>query len=233
MPPFAAQGLNSGVRDVENLCWKLASVLRGRASDRLLDTYETERKPHARAMVDLSVRLGRVVMTSKPMVANARDFLVRVATKLPPSRRYLSEMRFRPAAIYREGFVVAAGDKGLVGRMIPQPRVLDANGRMVLLDDILGSGFALIGVACDEDAWVEAKDLDGLGCRLVDVALDDMGARNVDGRIGMCDADGRMHELLSPYRGRMLLVRPDRFVAAAAPAKKMRDVAARLAEFAS
>jgi 3-(3-hydroxy-phenyl)propionate hydroxylase len=183
-------------------------------------------------MVDLSVRLGKVVMTSKPVVAKARDLLVRAATRLPRSRQYLSEMRFRPAAIYREGFVVPDGDNGLVGRMIPQPRVLDANGRMVLLDEILGSGFALIGVACDGDAWVEAKDLDSLGCRLVDVALDDMGARDVDGRVGMCDADGRVHELLTPYRGRMLLVRPDRFVAAAAPPKEMGDVAAGLAEFA-
>ena len=232
MPPFAGQGLNSGVRDVENLCWKLVSVLQGRASDRLLDTYQTERKPHAQAMVDLSARLGRIVMTSKPAVAKARDLVVHAATKLPQSRRYLSEMRFRPAAIYREGFVVPNGDKGLVGRMIPQPRVLDANGRMVLLDDILGPGFALIGVACDGDGWVDAKHLDGLGCRLVDVALDDMGARDVDGRVGMCDADGRVHELLSPYRGQMLLVRPDRFVAAAVPPKELPDVAARLAQFA-
>lgn len=39
MPPFAAQGLNSGMRDATNLAWKLAAVLRGRAGERLRDTY--------------------------------------------------------------------------------------------------------------------------------------------------------------------------------------------------
>jgi 2,4-dichlorophenol 6-monooxygenase len=44
-PPTTALGLNTGIQDVHNLCWKLAAVLRGEASDALLDTYESERRP--------------------------------------------------------------------------------------------------------------------------------------------------------------------------------------------
>jgi 2-polyprenyl-6-methoxyphenol hydroxylase-like FAD-dependent oxidoreductase len=46
-PPHGGFGMNSGVQDAENLAWKLAATLRWGASDDLLDTYETERKPVA------------------------------------------------------------------------------------------------------------------------------------------------------------------------------------------
>ena len=47
-PPFIGQGMRAGIRDAANLAWKLALVVRGDADDRLLDTYETERRPYAR-----------------------------------------------------------------------------------------------------------------------------------------------------------------------------------------
>ena len=43
-PPFIGQGLGAGLRDAANLAWKLAAVVRGEASEALLDTYEAERK---------------------------------------------------------------------------------------------------------------------------------------------------------------------------------------------
>lgn len=229
MPPFAGQGLNSGVRDADNLCWKLAAVLRGRASDAILDTYEQERRPHAQAMIDLSVRLGRVVMTSNRAVAGVRDRAVRVALHLPRSERWLREMRFRPTAVYHRGFVAvpegAAGDGpagALIGRILPQPRVLDAEGRLILLDEALGPELAVLGVACPEEVWSDAdfSVLSRFGCRLVDVALDDMMAvdhpagAGLAARTGVADADGALQQLLAPVRGRMVVVRPDRYVAA-------------------
>jgi 3-(3-hydroxy-phenyl)propionate hydroxylase len=80
MPPFAAQGLNSGLRDAFNLAWKLALVERGEAGPGLLDTYEVERRPHAEAMVRFSQRLGAVMMTTDPVRAALRDVLVRWAS---------------------------------------------------------------------------------------------------------------------------------------------------------
>ena len=40
MPPFAGQGMNSGVRDAHNLAWKLAAVVSGHLGDKLLDSYK-------------------------------------------------------------------------------------------------------------------------------------------------------------------------------------------------
>ena len=61
MPPFMGQGLCSGVRDAVNLAWKLAAVVRGEAGEALLDTYETERRPHAEAVIELSIQAGRLL----------------------------------------------------------------------------------------------------------------------------------------------------------------------------
>src|SRR5271166_2039294 len=66
MPPFAGQGMNGGMKDAANLSWKLAAVLRGQAPAEILDTYEVERARNVRAMVNLSRRLGAVIMPTRP-----------------------------------------------------------------------------------------------------------------------------------------------------------------------
>jgi 3-(3-hydroxy-phenyl)propionate hydroxylase len=58
MPPFNGQGMCSGMRDAENLSWKLAAVASGLADDLLLDTYDEERRPHAAEQVAHSVDSG-------------------------------------------------------------------------------------------------------------------------------------------------------------------------------
>lgn len=72
-PPFMGQGLCAGIRDVANLGWKLAEVIHGRASESLLDTYESERSPHVREFIETAVRLGSIIQTRDPEVARRRD----------------------------------------------------------------------------------------------------------------------------------------------------------------
>lgn len=72
-PPFAGQGLCSGVRDAANLAWKLAAVIDDRASDRLLNSYTPERRPHVRAVIDLALMMGRTVCILDSDAAAARD----------------------------------------------------------------------------------------------------------------------------------------------------------------
>ena len=73
-PPFAGQGFSSGARDVANLAWKLDAVLRG-APQRLLDTYEAERRPHVRSMQNFAIRWGGIVQTRRPRGGVLRDAL--------------------------------------------------------------------------------------------------------------------------------------------------------------
>jgi 2-polyprenyl-6-methoxyphenol hydroxylase-like FAD-dependent oxidoreductase len=53
-PPTGGFGLNSGVQDAHNLAWKLVYVLRGMASEKLLDSYDVERRPVAQSNADFS-----------------------------------------------------------------------------------------------------------------------------------------------------------------------------------
>lgn len=212
-------------------------MLAGRAPIALLDTYEIERRPHAQAMVRLSTWLGRVVMTSSPTIAGWRDRVVRTALWTGPGRRYLTGMRFKPQAHYRQGFVTPASEssrtKALVGTALAQPRCLDSSGRLVLLDDVLGTGFALLGVDCPETSWanVRASALGVLAYREVEVFLDDTMAVDHDGHVGVADADGALQALLQPVRSRFVLLRPDRFVAAVFAPDELDSVVAQLRSY--
>ena len=73
MPPFMGQGLCSGIRDAFNLAWKLVAFHAGEAKESLLDTYESERAPHVRAVIDMSIAVGNLVLMTDPEQARQRD----------------------------------------------------------------------------------------------------------------------------------------------------------------
>src|SRR5581483_12523500 len=72
-PPFFGQGMCHGLRDIANLAWKLALVLRGAAGAALLETYQCERDPHVRAVIGAAVEAGRYICELDPARAAARD----------------------------------------------------------------------------------------------------------------------------------------------------------------
>ena len=233
MPPFAGQGLNSGLRDAVNLSWKLAAVLAGEADDALLDTYEAERRPHAQAMIDLSVRLGRVVMTTDPRRAWLRDLVIGTAMRTRRGRRWFTEMRYRRPTPLTDGAVVRQpSDRapGLTGLPLPQPQVLrGADHALVRLDDVLGPSWSCLGIGAQDSGW-DVVLAAGLPVRSrVDVLLDDRSAQEHPDRVVITDADGRLDAVFAGLRGHFVLVRPDRMVAAVFPAPQARHVAERLA----
>ena len=73
MPPFARQGMCSGIRDAVNLAWKLTTILRGQASDAILDSYQREREPNVRTYVELAIGTGQLVCTLDQGMAAQRD----------------------------------------------------------------------------------------------------------------------------------------------------------------
>ncbi|MFI6309557.1 bifunctional 3-(3-hydroxy-phenyl)propionate/3-hydroxycinnamic acid hydroxylase [Nocardia fusca] len=76
-PPLFGQGLCAGIRDVTNLVWKLAAVARGTAQPSLLETYESERRPHARYWVEKASTMAHLVQTTDPATAAGRDAHIR------------------------------------------------------------------------------------------------------------------------------------------------------------
>ena len=108
-PPFIGQGMCQGIRDVTNLCWKLAAVLKGQCGDQLLNTYEQERKQHVQTLTRRITEIGAAICERDSEAARARDqeFLNRgggkapVVTRqeiVPPLQSGLLGSRFGPAA---------------------------------------------------------------------------------------------------------------------------------------
>jgi len=125
----------SGVRDAFNLSWKLAAVVRGKADERLLDTYESERAPHVRGLTEISMAFGEMVLTRDPDIARQRDDMLRAGNvPTPPVFPRLGT-----------GIVAEGSEKELgtaVGRLSPQARV--ALDRSIDRLDEFGSGWRIV-----------------------------------------------------------------------------------------
>ena len=118
MPPFMGQGMLSGIRDAENLAWKLSAVVAGDAGAALLDTYRSEREPHVRAFIELSCALGSTILTTDPEQAQARDAMLRSGQAPRPAAPRLGSVIVRspeaPGAVDAPG---ADGRPSLQGRV--------------------------------------------------------------------------------------------------------------------
>jgi 3-(3-hydroxy-phenyl)propionate hydroxylase len=138
MPPFAGQGMCSSIRDAANLAWKLAYVCQGRAAPALLDTYQQERAPHVRQIVDTAVAMGRVVCILDEQAAAERN-----ARML--ARKAAGETDISLAMPDLAGGLLS--DTPGAGSLFPQPLADGAR-----LDDVLGPGPWLIGRTAGLDA---------------------------------------------------------------------------------
>jgi len=128
-PPFLGQGMCAGIRDAANLAWKLERVVRGKAREGLLDTYPSERAPHARQFIAEAVRLGGILQTTDPAVAAERD------------RRFVETGKEEMVNLSPALGPGAHTDVAPAGEIHPQPRLAD--GRR-LDDAIAGYRFAVL-----------------------------------------------------------------------------------------
>lgn len=150
MPVWQGQGYNSGMRDAFTLAWKLAIVIQGKARDALLDTYQTDKKEHAKAMIDLSVTAGQVLAPPKRWQGSLRDGVSWLLNYLPPVKRYFAGSKIKPMPQYYGGAFMREGEAkhSPVGKMFIQPKVTLENGDITLLDTALGPNFLVIGWGC-------------------------------------------------------------------------------------
>lgn len=138
-PPFVGQGMGAGLRDAMNLAWKLAGVLDGSLSPAILDTYEQERKPHARKMIGLALMVGRAMTAGGDVGDLLRRMVVPRMHLLPGLRERVVDSQ--TPALHRSALVHRTfGPKQLGGTLCPN--AVTGDGRRV--DDVLGGVFAVI-----------------------------------------------------------------------------------------
>ena len=239
MPPWAGQGMNSGIRDAANLAWKVAAVFQGRAHPGMLESYDAERRPHAKAMIDLSTALGRVLSSTSRPVAGVRDLFFHAISWAPGMKHWIVQMRFKPMPRYADGIVVTDGRRrSPVGRMLIQPPVRSADGRAVRLDDLLGPWFAVLGYDTDPARHLTREQqcfMAALGARYVTAVASQSGSAGLGERNPVAsvveDVEGHLREWFGRNHGRVAIIRPDRYVAAltddrgfAAAAGRLRQV---------
>lgn len=220
-PPFAGQGMNSGIRDAHNLAWKLAAVVQGRIGARRLESYERERREHVWEMIQLALRMGRVMAPRSDWSGFLTRFCFRTLSLWPPARDYIVQMKYRPQPRYRTGFVIGDGRgerKTLVGRLFPQPCVMTDGGRRVLLDEVLGTGFSLLA-RTSQPVQFFAQFLQPVWDRLgaIRLAVLPTGApppERSNEIITVTETDDTFASVFGVYAGCALLLRPDRYVMA-------------------
>jgi 3-(3-hydroxy-phenyl)propionate hydroxylase len=245
MPVWQGQGYNSGIRDATNLAWKLTAVLRGVADGALLDTYDTERRDHAKAMIDVSVAMGRILSPTNKAVAGARDKLAAALNLVPAAKRWIAEGRYKPKPRFHVGALVEAvgpaAEGQPVGQLFPQPRVDTRTEQNVLLDDVLGPWFSVLVWGNDPRQVFDQTSLDTLtrlGVKLISVrpstqlhwdAAPTGDPREAHDVTVIGDATGRLKTWFDTHPVGFVVVRPDRYVAAAAVSQHAPSVTAALA----
>lgn len=230
-PPFAGQGMNSGLRDAYNLAWKLAAVVRGELGPHLLDTYEVERRDHVWAMIDMALRMGRVMAPR----SRAEAFFVQNAFRLlglyPPARDYIAQMRFKPSPRFVEGFLVPDGrdaKRTLVGRLFPQPQIVMPDGQVMLLDNILGDGFSLLMRSGNSGVMpVSDSALSSIKPKIIMIVADGL-PQQASGDVLIVHEKNAQDWAAIPT-DHVFLLRPDRYVMACMPVEEWHAGSSRIA----
>ncbi|WP_200303900.1 bifunctional 3-(3-hydroxy-phenyl)propionate/3-hydroxycinnamic acid hydroxylase, partial [Streptomyces adelaidensis] len=207
MPPWIGQGMAAGVRDAANLCWKLDAVLRGALPASVLDSYETERKPHVKEVTRRAVFVGRIITERRLPVARVRDSALRVLCRVPGFAEWVQDSNWIPVAHYADGLQARPRAKAS-GHQIPQPWVTGPDGERVRLDDLLGGRWLLLhaGAPRPQPAWDRAG--------VPSLTVTPAGSRPAEGTV--VDSDGVLRAWLTGHRAATVALRPDGYVYAAA-----------------
>ncbi|MBI5720473.1 MAG: FAD-dependent oxidoreductase [Burkholderiales bacterium] len=209
--PFGARGANSGVQDADNLMWKLALVVQGKAPEALLDSYDSERTEAADENILNSTR-ATDFMTPKTKVSKLfRQAVLSLADETPCGRALVNSGRLSVPTVHCDSPLSTPDSEAFAGWMVPGAPADDApwpagpggggaQGAAWLLEK-LGDGFVLM-LFRDEPAGAERSAIDSLArapvpVRTLLVAPAGAAAERYDARPGTC-----------------YLMRPDQIVAA-------------------
>lgn len=226
-PPFAGQGMNSGLRDAHNLAWKLDEALRMADPEYLLDSYEAERKPHAWSMIELALRMGKIMMPASVPRGKLIRMCFRFLGLYGPARDYFAQMKYKPKPKFSAGLIRSAPKvpgAGAIGRMIPQPLVIALDHQQILLDTLLPDRPVVLVFSEAPERWVDAEmqgRLQKLGCAVIGLTPEWMNPVSAPFPI-VRDSSRFFSE--KPFRDCLemaLLLRRDRYVAAIEPVRSI------------
>ena len=152
MPPFAANGANTGIADAHNLAWKLAAVLHGQASEALLDSYDTERRPAGWFAADQSARRTRQVQErSAPDPTLAHPYVLAVGGFQYTAGALILDRNGDPEPTTR------FDPRGRVGTRVPHRWLNFEHTRSTI--DLAGRGWAILTRSQSPSFSLQGSDL--------------------------------------------------------------------------
>lgn len=199
-PPFIGQGMGAGVRDAANLAWKLACVIEGILPERVLDTYETEREPHVRALIRLAKLIG-AAMTEGGRLGNV---LRGVLAPLLPRFSAIVLDSSTPA-LHRSALVIRPRrPRALAGTLCPNATLDDGHR----FDEVTGGRFAI--VTSHEPSPTERAEIERRGIALiVTTPADSQPERRGNPSRRTTQGDTVLRDWLRRGRATAAVIRPD------------------------
>ncbi len=218
-PPFAGQGMMAGLRDTYNIAWKLAAVLKGELSERILDSYGEERIPQSKQVIGFAQKMGSIILPQNPIVARIRDGVIKflgliglhseskgiILTKIP---NHIN------GGLIRNYFISRFAKTGVE---FPQHTLETADGTSALSDHLMGDNFHLLGWNCNAEKFLDANTLRrwrALSSRASTIT--DLQTSNSDSG---CDNHGdilidrqQQYRALFSHGKRVVVLRPDKMM---------------------
>ncbi len=219
--PFGARGGNSGIQDVDNLCWKLALVVNGAAPDSLLDSYDSERSHAADDNILNSTRSTDFMSPKSGISRIFRDAVLQLAETLPFARRIINSGRLSTATDLKSSPLSSPDEPGFTSTMRPGTAAADAPVRIGnrdgwLLEQLRG-GFHGIYAAEGGLPNDTLQALTGLNDGPNPIRVRTIVPNGATLPIGMpaaADTDGLVAKRYDLKPGTFYLMRPDQHVAA-------------------
>ncbi|PRX36156.1 3-(3-hydroxy-phenyl)propionate hydroxylase [Paraburkholderia sp. BL18I3N2] len=222
--PFGARGANSGVQDAENLAWKLAMVLEGKAADALLDTYASEREFAADENIRNSTRSTDFITPKSPVSRVFRDAVLKLSRHHPFARQLANSGRLSVPAVLRDSPLNTADGDEFEGAMVPGAACVDAPVQVAAqpawLLRQLGQQFTGVlfcgehGIDQSSQAALNTLRAGPIPLKLVVVTCGDPQAVvTSDARVAH-DIEGLAHARYDAKPGTFYLIRPDQHVCA-------------------
>ena len=222
--PFGARGGNGGLQDTDNLCWKLAAVLKGRAPDRLLDSYDDERIPAADENILNSTRSTDFITPKNAASRVFRDATLELAAKHPFARTLVNSGRLSRPATLDGSFLVTAAQGGAVdgaapGAACPDTPLTAASGKGWLLQQMTGGFLGLRYLdkapAAEDGAETARLAEDCPDLKIMTIAAP--GTQPEGTTADWTDAEGLFAARYGASDGSFFLIRPDQHIAACWP----------------
>ncbi len=218
--PFGARGANSGFQDVDDLMWKLALVIQGQASDKLLDTYAHDRQFAADENIMNSTRSTDFITPKSRTSKTFRNQVLALAKHYPFARKLVNSGRLSMPSFLTDSVLNTPDTDAFEGQMVPGAPMDDApvqvNGQDAWLLDQVGKGFQcllFVDAAPVADTLAALQSLKE-GVVPVDTLIVSPTALTVPGFAVLVDARGWVTKRYDAQVGTTYLLRPDQHVAA-------------------